>query len=124
MLVLIYTIRQTTWLQEMLLCTGERNYQFRRYHAAFLSVNDDSSVFWAQRKSSMRYDIYKSIRDLLAFPKQKVVVWIVQVLSSLSLEKYPTASPLVIWKPWPAAGHVATLLHGFYILIYKFKASA
>lgn len=124
MLVLIYTIRQTTWLQEMLLCTGERNYQFRRYHAAFLSVNDDSSVFWAQRKSSMRYDIYKSIRDLLAFPKQKVVVWIVQVLSSLSLEKYPTASPLVIWKPWPAAGHVATLLHGFYILIYKLKASA
>lgn len=108
----------------MLLCTGKRNYPFRRYHAAFLSVNDDSSVFWAQRKSSMRYDIYKSIRDLLAFPKQKVVVWIVQVLSSLSLEKYPTASPLVIWKPWPAAGHVATLLHGFYILIYKLKASA
>ena len=121
MLVLICTIRQTTWLQEMLLCTGKRNYQFRRYHAAFLSVNDDSSVFWAQRKSSMRY---KSIRDLLAFHKQKVVVWIVQVLSSLSLEKYPTASHLVIWKPWPAAGHVATLLHGFYILIYKLKASA
>ena len=124
MLVLICTIRQTTWLQEMLLCTGKRNYQFRRYHAAFLSVNDDSSVFWAQRKSSMRYDIYKSFRDRLAVPKQKVVVWIVQVLSSLSLEKYPTASPLVIWKPWPAAGHVATLLHGFYILIYKLKASA
>lgn len=121
MLVLIYTIRQTTWLQEMLLCTGERNYQFRRYHAAFLSVNDDSSVFWAQRKSSMRYDIYKSIRDRLAVPKQKVVVWIVQVLSSLSLEKYPTASHLVIWKPWPAAGHVATLLHGFYILILRHR---
>ena len=60
----------------MLFCIDERNYQFRCYHAAFLSVNDDSSVIWAQRKSSMRYDIYKSTQDRLAAPKQKVVVWL------------------------------------------------
>ena len=69
-------------------------------------INGDGSVFWAQRKSSVGRDINKSLRVRLAVPNQKVVVWIVWVLSLFNFWKISDCRKL--WQGVTDRGNFGT----------------
>ena len=77
----------------------------------------------AERKPRLRPATYTALLDRLAVVNRHMIVWIGWVPSIPQIwAKYQTAGDLVIWKPWPAAGHLDTYqksLTPFFALITK-----